>query len=58
MADALAAPAGRKSDRHQPAAATAPSLFTEAEIGELCRNHFCDIRDAAGAGRADPRGAA
>ena len=27
---------------------TAPSLFTEAKIAELCRNHFFDIRDAAG----------
>jgi CDP-glucose 4,6-dehydratase len=27
---------------------TVPSLFTEAKIAELCRNHFFDIRDAAG----------
>lgn len=27
---------------------TTPSLFTEAKIEELCRNHFFDIRDAAG----------
>jgi CDP-glucose 4,6-dehydratase len=27
---------------------TTPSLFAEAEIGDLCQNYFFDIRDAAG----------
>ena len=27
---------------------TAPNLFTEARIADLCRSHFFDIRDAAG----------
>ena len=27
---------------------TTPNLFTEAKIDEFCRNHFFDIRDAAG----------
>jgi CDP-glucose 4,6-dehydratase len=27
---------------------TTPSLFTDAKIAELCRNHFFDIRDGAG----------
>ena len=27
---------------------TTPNLFTEAKIAELCRNHYFDIRDAAG----------
>ena len=27
---------------------TTPNLFTEAGIGQLCRSHFLDIRDAAG----------
>ena len=27
--------------------ATAPNLYSEADIGTLCRSHFCDIRDAA-----------
>ena len=27
---------------------TTPSLFTEANIAELCRSHFLDIRDAVG----------
>src|SRR5262245_65422990 len=30
---------------------TTPSLFVEAKIGELCRSHFHDIRDAAGVAR-------
>ena len=27
---------------------TAPNLFAAARVGELCQNHFFDIRDAAG----------
>jgi CDP-glucose 4,6-dehydratase len=27
--------------------ATAPNLYSEADIGALCRSHFCDIRDAS-----------
>jgi CDP-glucose 4,6-dehydratase len=27
---------------------TTPNLFTDAKIGELCRNNFFDVRDAAG----------
>ena len=27
--------------------ATTPNLYSEADIGALCRSHFCDIRDAA-----------
>ena len=26
--------------------ATTPNLYSEADIGALCRSHFCDIRDA------------
>ena len=34
---------------------TTPSLFTEAKIEQLCRNHFFDIRDGAGlAGLGEP----
>jgi CDP-glucose 4,6-dehydratase len=27
--------------------ATTPNLYSEADIGALCRSHYCDIRDAA-----------
>jgi CDP-glucose 4,6-dehydratase len=27
--------------------ATAPNLYSEADIGALCRSYFCDIRDAS-----------
>ena len=27
--------------------ATTPNLYSQADIGALCRSHFCDIRDAA-----------
>ncbi len=38
--------------------ATAPNLYSEADIGALCQSRFCDIRDAGGARRSRPSGAA